>query len=294
VRLDQIVVPPEVAVLRNDLSQDHVEQMAIALQEGRDLPRICLALDSQGRYNRLTGGHRIEAHRQAGHKWIDADIYEDLPRRKWLAFALEDNRENALPLSRAERKAAAQKLIETTDMPDTDIARLCGFDRHTVGEWRRGGHVAGLPHHPPGDSTPPGDSRGRPWRRGEAKAQVRAYEEANPEASKAQVSKETGASESTVKRRRRLARSGESTETSAPNTIAPKPSRRSGNSWYGKDVHGVLEALRPVSDKCQKLLPGLPETVKVAEIEVSRFLGYLKPLNEMAGRLRGQEEGTTT
>src|SRR5215469_4830300 len=204
VRLNEILVPPEIAVLRSGLDPDHVEQMVLTLKRKEDLPPIKVALDNQGRYNRLTGGHRMEAHRQAGEEWIETIIYDDLPRRKWLAFALEDNRENALPQTRAERKASAEQLIQTTDMPDTEIARLCGFERHAVARWRV--EIVGGSD---GTSTiRPPLQKGRRLHKGQAGARARAYAEAHPGASKTETAKATGASESTVKRGRRLARTG--------------------------------------------------------------------------------------
>jgi hypothetical protein len=61
-----------------------------------------------------------------------------------------------------------------------------------------------------------------------------------------------------------------------------------------EDVHDVLESLRPVSEMCRNLLPDLPEIIEVPETDASRFLNFLKPLNEMADRLRSQDEATTT
>jgi hypothetical protein len=196
VRLDQVNVPPEIANLRTALDQDHVDQMVLVV---RDLKPIPVAMDSQGGYSALGGLHRMAAHRQAGEEWIDADIYDDLPHTKWLAFAVEDNRENALPLSKEERKAAAHKLIKTTDN-DSEIARLCGFDRKTIGEWRGSVMVGDSP-------TMTEGQKGRRLRKGPG-TNVRAYEEANPDASISQVSNETGASRATVSRGRRLARRG--------------------------------------------------------------------------------------
>jgi hypothetical protein len=197
VRLGAFGVPPEIAALREALDQEHVAQMVASLEEGRDLPPISLALDAQGRLWRLDGGHREEAHRQHDEEWIDANIYDDLPRRQWLAFALEANQKGVLPVTKARRKEAALQLIKTTRLDNTEIAQLCGFDRHTIGEWRGGVMAGSATRHPR-------------RRKGEAGARARAYQKANPGASKSETAKATGTSESTVSRgRRRLARSGD-------------------------------------------------------------------------------------
>jgi ParB-like chromosome segregation protein Spo0J len=284
IRLSDIIVPPVNAKLREALDQDHVEQMVLALEREEELPPIKVALDSQGRCNLLDGAHRMAAHRKKGEDWIDAVIYEDLPRKEWFVFAVEANHKHGLHLSKAERKGAARRLIETTDMDLVEIARLCGFNRHTVGIWKdeieasRSGVSDGrsATRHPPP----------RRRRKGEAGASARAYQEANPGASKPQVAKATGASEATVSRGRRLARTDDEApqEATAAASTRPQPTEAvlpDDDAPMRLTDLAVNMFVRPVNDLATSLKRGgMPKRMAVAADDWEAFTESMRFLTE--------------
>jgi ParB-like chromosome segregation protein Spo0J len=148
---------------RQFLDEERVEDFAALYREQgvEALPPLELVPVGPGRYLIGDGVHRSEAARRAGLTDVlaclvapgaDCDPVEFTYR-----YALGRSAISALPLTRAEKRAAVRRLVDANPQAsDREIGRLVGVDHKTVGRVRRGISPprSGLPELPPLGSAP--------------------------------------------------------------------------------------------------------------------------------------------
>jgi ParB-like chromosome segregation protein Spo0J len=125
---------------RDHLDASRVEMFTALLKENEPLPPIEVVAVGDGTFVIADGVHRFEAAMAAGMSHVDAvlvspNVDEDLLD---CAFrrALETACLTALPLTRAERKYAVERLLSTQgDFTHRAIARLVGVAHSTVDRW---------------------------------------------------------------------------------------------------------------------------------------------------------------
>jgi uncharacterized ParB-like nuclease family protein len=101
-----------------------------------DLPPIDVVALQRSRYGVLAGYHRLKAHQLAERKTIKVSVH-NLDPEQWFAFAVRSNVTHGLPLTLAERKAAACQMLYGGDKrTDRAIAADCGLDHKTVAKLR--------------------------------------------------------------------------------------------------------------------------------------------------------------
>ncbi|MFF4363760.1 transcriptional regulator [Streptomyces sp. NPDC001604] len=153
----------------------------------------------------IDGIHRLMAASLKGQEIIDVEFF-DGSREDAFLRAVEANVEHGLPLTQADRTAAALRILKShPDMSDRAIAKSTGLGARAVAELRRSS-----------DSVPKTDFRvgrdGRVRPLNGAKGRLRAAEliKDNPEASLRQVARMAGVSPATaLDVRRRLERGDE-------------------------------------------------------------------------------------
>jgi hypothetical protein len=123
----------ETAVRAGPLNAEHAATMVPFIA---DLPPVDVVALAGGRYGLLCGYHRVETHRLAGRANVKALVH-DLPPEEWLAFAVRSNVTHGLPLTLAERKAAARRMLDASDRrSDRAIAADCGLSPPTIAKLR--------------------------------------------------------------------------------------------------------------------------------------------------------------
>jgi hypothetical protein len=127
VLLDSLTVGPW---LRKELNQEHVVNLA---ELDGSWPPILV-----GRHDTavIDGHHRVAAARLLGHTRIAAVLFDGTADDAYVE-AVRRNVLHGLPLTLAERKAAAARLLsEHPEWSDRRIAGVCGISPHTVGHLR--------------------------------------------------------------------------------------------------------------------------------------------------------------
>lgn len=196
IRLAEIA--PGSRVRTEALDLDHVALMVPVLDS---LPPIVVRQDDRG-YLAEDGNHRVAAHRRAGRLTIRAVVVE-MSEAEALELAVAANRKHGKPLTVAELKAAAKRMIVGTDWSDRRIAEACGLSPTTVGEMRPRPTVQHGQLDTPvsGERTEGADGKRRPASAAAAAAnreRIRVVAEAKPDASAREIAAEVGVSPSTV------------------------------------------------------------------------------------------------
>ncbi|MGW0423385.1 streptomycin biosynthesis protein [Streptomyces sp. NPDC003015] len=112
-------------------SEEHVRQLA---QSVTPLPPIIVQRTTM---RVIDGVHRIRAARLNGHTHIDVQFFDGNDTESFL-LAVERNAHHGLPLTRAERNAAALRIIRShPNWSDRMIAAATGLSPKTVGSIRR-------------------------------------------------------------------------------------------------------------------------------------------------------------
>lgn len=143
VRLEDIVVDDPRFQVRETLDEATVEHYRTILDQ---LPPIRVAR-IDGRLVLIDGRHRVEAALREGRRELPA-VIKDLDEREALREAIRANAKNGLPLTLAERKRAAVRLLKLfPEASDRSIAHDVGLSDKTVGQLRRQlESSAGIPH----------------------------------------------------------------------------------------------------------------------------------------------------
>jgi ParB-like chromosome segregation protein Spo0J len=176
----------------------------------------------------IDGAHRLAAAKALGQRTVRVVFFEG-DDDEAIVEAIRANRDHGLPLSAADRKAAAGALlVQSPHWSDGRIAAVCSLSPKTVAELRRRRSA------PPGASPVESldarirlgrDGRRRPVSSSEVRARIREAIAADPSASLRVLAVRAGASPETV---RRVRREG-SEQTSSPDSndtsivLAPRP-----------------------------------------------------------------------
>ena len=132
IALDRLVDLEETRDVR-PINQDHVERLAVAVDA---LPPVDVVKLTEQRFGLLAGYHRREAHRLAKRATMRVVIH-DPDTEEWFGFAVRSNLAHGLPLTMAERKAAALRMLKDGDKrSDRVIAEDCGLSHPTVAKLR--------------------------------------------------------------------------------------------------------------------------------------------------------------
>ncbi|KZM69858.1 hypothetical protein AWN90_04415 [Nocardia terpenica] len=143
----------------------------------------------------IDGAHRLQAARAMKKRTIEVKFFDGTEADAFV-LAVQANVAHGLPLSLAERKAAARRLIAShPGWSDRLIADAAGLSHKTVGALRRrsGGEVPHL------NGRVGRDGRLRPLEIAEARRTAEEFIERNPQASLREISKRTGISVGTAK-----------------------------------------------------------------------------------------------
>lgn len=123
-------------------SEERIELFAQLVASGEDLPPIEIVPIDSDRYLIADGVHRAHAALKAGRSEILAIVCspesEETPSAYAFRRALETATKTALPLTTAERKAAAIRLAtEQPSLSHRAIGRLVGASHDSVDRWLR-------------------------------------------------------------------------------------------------------------------------------------------------------------
>lgn len=125
---------------RDHLDTSRVEMFVALLKEKDPLPPIEVVAVGDGTFVVADGVHRYQAAREAGLNDVEVEFVlpnsgEDLLDCAYRR-ALETACLSALPLTKAERKRAVERLLATQpDLTHRAIARLVGVSHSTVDRW---------------------------------------------------------------------------------------------------------------------------------------------------------------
>ncbi|QIZ37840.1 ParB/RepB/Spo0J family partition protein [Saccharopolyspora sp. ASAGF58] len=178
---------------------DHVARLAEALP---DLPPIIVDRTTM---RVIDGMHRLHAVQLTGQSTIPAHYFDGDERSAYL-LAVQCNTRHGLPLSRADRRLAAERLIRLyPQYSDRSLARLSGLSAKTIGAIRTQSRLD-----EPGDSRVGTDGRARPTNSAERRRTAMDYIAAHPQATIRQIAAAAEISVSTAQsiRKRMLESSG--------------------------------------------------------------------------------------
>jgi hypothetical protein len=217
------VVPIDSIILADSprLSGENVEHTRMLREQLPDLPAI---LVNRRTMQVIDGMHRLRAAKLEGTETIRVK-FVDADERDAFLLAVKANTDHGLPLSLADREAAAERLLCWYPLwSDRTIASIVGLAATTVGAIRRRSSVQ-----PPQLNVRMGrDGRLRPMSAVEGRQRAKEIFEARPEASLRQVAREAGVSLGTVHNVRELIRHGEDCVGHRDRPASPTrlPSRR--------------------------------------------------------------------
>lgn len=184
----------------------------------------------------IDGMHRLLAASLKGQDTIEVRFFDGSPQDAFLC-AVEANVTHGLPLSQADRRAAAGHIIEThPHLSDRAIAQLAGLSAKSVGGIRRRSAVV-----PPVKARIGQDGKVRPLSSLEGRQRAAKFLAEHPHASLREVARDAGLSPATVRDvRRRLERG----EEPVPVRPAPAGGRRARPESAARS--GARRAVRAV------------------------------------------------
>jgi hypothetical protein len=195
-----------------------VEQHHVAVLAEIDAPLPPILVDRRT-MRVIDGMHRLLAALLNGRRTIEAELFDGTPEEAFLR-AVKANVMHGLPLSQADRRAAAARI-----MLDRAIARASGLGAKTVASIRRSSTAA-----VPQLNTRVGrDGRVRPLSGVDGRLRAVAVLTEHPEASLREVARLSGVSPATVSDVRRRLAAGESPVPSRPESTEPPETDRSGS-----------------------------------------------------------------
>ena len=131
VNLDRITDLAETRDVR-PVDKEHVERLSLGVDA---LPPIDVVKTVNG-FGILAGYHRVAASRLAGKKTIRVVVH-DLEIEQWHPFAVRSNLEHGLPLTLAQRRQAASRmLVDNHCRSDRAIAADSGLSAPTIRKLR--------------------------------------------------------------------------------------------------------------------------------------------------------------
>ncbi|MFI0480833.1 ParB N-terminal domain-containing protein [Actinomadura sp. 9N215] len=221
------------------LSGESDAHIRLLVELSGDLPLI---LVNRRTMRVIDGLHRVAAAKLRGESTMEA-VLVDLDEREAFLLAVQANAEHGLPLTRADRNAAAERLI--TSYPgwsDRSIARTVGLAPGTVGAIRERstGQIGQL-------NTRAGlDGRLRPAGTTEARRRAAEIIRARPDTPLRQVAKESGLSLGTAHDvRQRLCRGQSPVPGGEEITEPPAAPRQSRNRGRARSRNGGGEVSWP-------------------------------------------------
>ncbi|GAA2712208.1 MULTISPECIES: hypothetical protein [Streptomyces] len=220
---------------------EHVRTLA---EMDVDLPPLVV---HRSTLNVIDGAHRLRAAVLRGDDFVDVCFFEGSTADAFV-LAVELNGTHGLPLSLADRKAAAERIIASHGQwSDRRIAKVVGLAANTVGAIRR----CSTAHDEQLNTTVGQDGRIRPRNSAEGRRRAEAYLKEHPGASLREIAKAAGISPGTAGDvRRRIHRTGAHdgpppdalpTAQAAPGKAAPL--RRTGHRAPKRISADVLTSL---------------------------------------------------
>ncbi|MEU3570278.1 ParB/RepB/Spo0J family partition protein [Kitasatospora sp. NPDC036755] len=170
----------------------------------------------------VDGAHRLLAAELRGQESIDVNFC-DCDDDEAFVLAVEKNVMHGLPLSRAERTAAAERILGTyPEWSDRAIAAVVGLSHKTVGSIRRRSGTDAEPvTHRRGR-----DGRMRPVNGAAARARVSSLLADRQDASLREIAREAGVSPDTVRNVRDDSRRAEALTAPEPRPVSEQDQRR--------------------------------------------------------------------
>ncbi|MFG2041306.1 ParB N-terminal domain-containing protein [Dactylosporangium sp. NPDC048998] len=234
----QIALLPVAALLAEDsprlggLDEAHARRLA---ESGADLPPI---LVDRRTLQVVDGMHRLRAAQLRGADVIEAKL-ADVPEGMAFVLAVEANIAHGLPLSLAERRSAAERIIVNQPLwSDRLIARVTGLAARTIGVLRR--HAEAMTHGRVGL-----DGRVRPEDPAAARVRVAESIAARPDASLRQIAASAGVSPATARDVRQRLKHGDGPvpqglEQRPGPRLVPEPAARPGESRASRRQQPVV------------------------------------------------------
>lgn len=222
---------------------EHVELLAMA----RDLPPI---LVQRSTMRVIDGMHRVRAARLRGEKTISATFFEGNDSEAFLR-AVDANIKHGLPLSLADREAAAGRILASyPQWSDRTVAAATGLSHTTVGAIRR---RSGVPAAAEGGRVGR-DGRVRPVDGAAGRRRASEVIARNPDAPLRAIAREAGVSVGTARDVRERLRAGRdpvlgtqrgTTQERGPSADGPAESQRpnAGSTRQSADWRSVLGSL---------------------------------------------------
>ena len=164
----------------------------------------------------IDGMHRLLAASLQGRSTIEVQFFEGRSEDAFLR-AVEANVKHGLPLSQTDRRAAAERIIEShTHLSDRAIAQLAGLSAKTIGGIRR--RSAAVPQL---SARVGKDGRVRPLSSVEGRRRAAELLAERPQASLRDVARSAGVSPGTVRDVRRRLERGEQPAPARPGLAGP-------------------------------------------------------------------------
>lgn len=245
---------PPVELLRSGESTEYIDILAEA--EGV-LPPIVVHRETR---RVIDGMHRLWAARSRGDELIEVAFVDGSPADLFV-LAVELNRAHGLPLTMAERRSAAERIMDShPHWSDRGIARTTGLAASTVASLRSSS-IAG-----PAERRTGQDGRSRPVDGATGRQRAGELLARNPDASVREVAKAAGISLGTASDVRARLRRGESAMTARQQVAALKPRAAAATRRTRAELVRVLQSLREdpslrftdVGRRLLRLLGGAP------------------------------------
>ncbi len=127
----QNITTDESLQLRVETSSPTVAEYEERMGEGEQFPPL-LVWQSDGVYILLDGWHRYQAAVNLGFVDYDAKVFTGSKTEALIAAAIS-NRTHGLPMTRADKRKAIQRLVESSgELSSNQIANAIGVSNHTV------------------------------------------------------------------------------------------------------------------------------------------------------------------
>ncbi|GAA1947092.1 ParB N-terminal domain-containing protein [Kitasatospora viridis] len=212
-----------------EVDEEHVRRLA---ESEADLPPILVHRSSM---RVIDGAHRLSAARRKGERTIAAEFFDGTDAAAYI-LGVQANVAHGLPLSLAERKAAARRIVELRpELADRAVARTCGLAASTVGGIRRevvgeGARAAARVGQ---------DGRLRPVDGGEGRRRAVAVIRASPDASLREIAQAAGVSLGTAHDIRARLDRGEDPLRGAATPVVPPAGQSAAPAIAPSGVSGV-------------------------------------------------------
>ncbi|ATL69786.1 ParB/RepB/Spo0J family partition protein [Nocardia terpenica] len=232
------VLPSDSPPRTEGVSASHIRMLAESLTA---FPPIVVYRDTM---QVVDGWHRLHAARLRGDTTIAAVFFDGGPAEAFV-LAVKLNSTHGLPLSLADRKAAAFRiLLSYPDWSNRRVAEVVGLSDKTIAAVRRGAG-AEIPHR--ADERVGRDGVAYPIRAGEGRRRALDFLDAHPEASAKEVALGSGTSLTTAKKVRREVRAGRAlaaAEEGPGIRRSPAPAEQPSDHGGSRDPGTIVRILR--------------------------------------------------